>query len=119
MRSIEKELPGYTLLGYSQEGKAFEDALQGVRGLFVTAKEQPRLELLENLDGSHTLDQQLSQGQKMYHLAYLVGDIEKAMDYFCGNRAKVISPLKQSVYFKKRICFLVLPNMMMVELIEA
>lgn len=115
---IEKELPIYTVMGYKKEGKIFEDPEQGIRGLFLTAQDQPRLELLENLEGSHTLDKQLELGQKLYHMAYYVRDIEKAIDLLAKNRAKIISPPKNSTYFKKQICFLMMPNMMIVELIE-
>ena len=117
-KSIEKELPLYTLLGYEREGDFFEDPLQGICGLFLTAKDHPRLELLENLPGSHTLDTQLKANQKLYHTAYYVGDIEKAVEVCTRNRARVISPQKESVYFGKRICFLLLPNMGMIELLE-
>lgn len=119
VRQIEKELPFYTLMGYEAEGACFEDPEQGVRGLFLTARDQPRLELLENLPGSHTLDVQLKNNQKMYHMAYLVRNIEKAATVLSKNRAKIVSPMKESVYFGKRICFMMLPDMMMVELIEA
>ena len=118
-KSIEKELPLYTLLGYEMESDFFEDPLQGIRGRFLTADGHPRLELLENLPDSHTLDPQLEANQKLYHTAYYVGDIEKAVEVFTRNRAKVISPLKESVYFGKRICFLLLPTMAMIELLEA
>lgn len=117
-RSIEKELPVYLLMGYEKEGEAFEDPAQGIRGLFITAKDQPRLELLENLPDSHTLDKPLESGQKFYHTAYYVDDIEAALKMCQNNRAKIISPLKESVYFGKRICFLMLPNMQMIELLE-
>ena len=117
-KSIEKELPVYTLMGYEKEGEAFEDPAQGIRGLFITAKDQPRLELLENLPDSHTLDKPLENGQKFYHTAYYVDNIEAALEMYKNNRAKVISPLKESVYFGKRICFLMLPNMQMIELLE-
>lgn len=117
-RGILKELPQYLLLGYEKEGEVFEDPQQGIRGLFLTAPSQPRLELLENLEGSHTLDKQLEQGQKLYHAAYYVTHIEKAAEVLQRNRARIISPMKQSVYFGKRICFLMLSNMMMIELLE-
>ena len=117
-KGIEKELPVYTLMGYEKEGEAFEDPTQGIRGLFITAKDQPRLELLENLPDSHTLDKPLENGQKFYHTAYYVDNIEAALEMYKNNRAKVISPLKESVYFGKRICFLMLPNMQMIELLE-
>lgn len=116
-RSIEKELPVYTLMGYEEEGACFEDPGQGIRGLFLNGN--PRLELLENLDGSQTLDQPLKRGQKLYHTAYRVERIEKAVEIMTRNRAKIISPLKPSVYFGARICFLMLPNLSMIELIES
>ena len=117
-RGIEKELPLYLLLGYQREGKLFTDPEQGIRGLFLTAEGQPRLELLENLEDSKTLDKPLEHGQKLYHMAYLVENIEGAMKALAVNRAKVVAPLKHSVYFGARICFMMLPNMGMVELIE-
>ena len=117
-RGIEKEVPVYTLMGYKAEGAIFQDSNQGIRGFFLTAADQPRVELLENLTGSHTLDEPLERGLKIYHTAYLVSDIEKAVKVFQHNRGRVISPMKQSSYFGKRICFLMLPNMQMIELIE-
>ena len=117
-RGIEKELPTYLLLGYQREDEPFTDPAQGIRGLFLTSEGQPRLELLENLEGSKTLDKPLEHGQKLYHMAYLVGDIERAIEVLAANRAKVIAPLKYSAYFGARICFLMLPNMGLIELIE-
>ncbi len=117
-KNIQKELSIYTLMGYKKEDDFFEDEAQGIRGLFIVKEGHPRLELLENLQGSNTLDKQIENNQKLYHTAYYVDDIEKVIDLFLLNRAKMISPLKKSVYFKKRICFLMLPNMSMIELLE-
>ena len=118
-KSIMRELPTYTLLGYEKDGEIFEDEQQGIRGLFLTQSGHPRLELLENLDGSETISNFLKTNSKMYHRAYFVEDIENAVCVLTRNHAKIISPLKQSVYFKKRICFLILKNMEMVELLES
>lgn len=117
-KGIQKELPSYALLGYKQESPYFTDTNQGIKGIFLAAKNQPRLELLENLPGSNTLDPYIEKNLKMYHSAYLVEHIEKAVEVLINCRAKIISPLKESTYFGKRICFLVLPNLMMIELIE-
>ena len=118
-KGIEKEFPFYSLIGYEKEGASFIDPLQGIGGQFLVGAHLPRLELLENLPNAHTLDKQLEQRQKLYHMAYYVSDIERAIAIFQCNRAKIISPLKPSVYFGSRICFLMLPNMMMIELLEA
>lgn len=117
-KSIEKEIAFYTILGYSQESNIFEDESQGIKGVFISAKNQPKLELLENLPNSNTLDHYLNNNTKMYHSTYVVDNIEKAMEVLINCRAKIISPLKDSTYFGKRICFLMLPNMMMIELVE-
>ena len=115
---IEKDYLAYSLIGYTKEGEAFEDVQQGIRGLFLNAKNHPRIELLENLEGHTTLDKFIESSAKMYHSAYYVADIEKTIEVLMNARAKVASPLKKSVYFGKRICFLVLPNMIMIELME-
>jgi len=106
------------MLGYSRESKIFEDSLQGIKGLFIVAPNQPRLEILENLAGSATLDFWLKNKIKIYHFAYIVKDIEKVVEILNRNKIKMVSPLKLSSYFKKRICFLAMSNMFMIELIE-
>jgi RimJ/RimL family protein N-acetyltransferase len=115
---INKEFETYKMLGYAKESYVFEDELQGIKGLFITANGQPRLELLENLNGSHTLDYWINNKNKMYHFAYCVENIEKVIEIFKKNRFKIVSPLKTSVYFRKRICFLMSPNTYIIELIE-
>ena len=118
-KDIEKEFKSYAMLGYSKEDYFSGDINQGVKGLFIIANNQPRLELLQNLENSSTLNYWLKQGVKMYHFGYLVKDIEKVYEVFTTKlRAKVVSPMKESQYFGKRICFLVLNNMFMIELIE-
>lgn len=116
--SIKNEMSFYTLLGYKKENEYFEDPEQGIAGQFMIGDNMPRIELLENLPDSHTLDKFLDTQNKMYHVAYYVDDIEKAVSVFKKNKAIVLSPLKQSVYFKKRICFLMMRNMQMIELLE-
>lgn len=115
---IEKEYDALRILGYSKEGNSFIDEAQGIRGQFIIAEGQPRLELLENLDGYHTLDVWLNNNTKMYHIAYYAQDFDKSINEFMSNRAKIIAPAKLSVYFKSKICFLMLPDMFIIELIE-
>lgn len=49
---IRKEISVFSLFGYTKESEVFEDTEQGIRGQFIVAKNQPRLELLTNLEGS-------------------------------------------------------------------
>ena len=102
-----------------KRGDYFEDKLQGVKGLFINADNLPILELLENLENSNTLNYYINNNIKIYHTGYLVEDIEKTYEYLINNLgAKVISEMKISKYFKHRICFLMLKNRQMIELIE-
>ncbi|MDR2730219.1 MAG: VOC family protein [Treponema sp.] len=116
--NIEKEYNNLRLFGYCKEGVSFIDEAQGIKGQFIIADRQPRIELLENLENSKTLDVWLNSNTKMYHLAYHVEDFDSIVEYLTGNRAKISSPAKRSVYFGERICFLMMANMSMIELIE-
>lgn len=117
--SIEDEFKTHRLLGYAREGAKFVDTQQGIKGQFITAPGQPRLELLENLKDSNTLDNWLAKGVKIYHFAYMTDDIEEAIKVLNRNRIRIVSPLKESAYFSKRICFLMLSPGFLLELIEA
>lgn len=116
--NIEEEFNSYRFLGYVREDAKFEDQEQGIKGQFITAPGQPRLELLENMEGSTTLDVWLKNRVKIYHFAYKTAHIEKAISILNRNRIRIVAPLKTSVYFKKRICFLLLSPGFLIELIE-
>jgi hypothetical protein len=115
---IEREYHIFKLFGYQKEGNCFTDSLQGVKGQFIIAPLQPRIELLQNLEGSHTLDSWLNNKIKMYHCAYYVRNIDEVIGMLVPKRAKVVGEIKKSVYFDSRICFLVFSNMFMIEIIE-
>ncbi len=116
--SIEEEFKLYRFLGYEREGTQFEDHEQGIKGQFIIASGQPRIELLENLKDSGTLDTWLKNRVKMYHFAYKTANIEEAINILNRNRIRIVSPLKMSSYFKKRICFFMLSPGFLLELIE-
>lgn len=116
---IEAEFQKYRFLGYVREDAMFEDPEQGIRGQFITATGQPRLELLENLEGSSTLDVWLKDRIKMYHFAYKTTHIDQTLALLNQNRIRQVTTLKTSVYFKKRICFFMLSPGFLLELIEA
>ena len=46
-RNIEKELEVFSRLGYRKCSEIFEDEIQHMRGIFITAPNQPCLELIE------------------------------------------------------------------------
>lgn len=116
--SITSHLPHYLSLGYCPEGKIFEDSSQGIRGLFITKENAPRLELLENLPGSQTLNNWLSRSIKYYHSAYFVEDLEHTIAVFLNSGAKLVSNPTRSVFFETDIAFLMMPDLNLLELIQ-
>lgn len=102
-----------------KKGDYFEDEIQGVKGLFINSPIAATIELLENLPNSHTLDKYLNNNKEYYHIGYIVENMDKAYNFLIEIlNAKLISDLKISTYFKKRICFLILKNKEIIELIE-
>lgn len=117
-RSIEKEFNTFKSLGYVERDKVFEDPIQKIKGLFIEAKNQPCMELLEGLGEDNPLKNHILKGNKFYHIAYETKNIEEDLKDFIENkRAKVIVPITEATYFEK-ICFMVLPNTMIVELVQ-
>jgi hypothetical protein len=117
-RNIEKELKVFQNLGYTIRDEIFEDPIQKIKGLFIEAPGQPCMELLEGLNDDNPLKNHILKGNKFYHVAYETKNIEEDLKK-CVEimRAKVIVPITVATYFKK-ICFMVLPNMMIVELVQ-
>jgi methylmalonyl-CoA/ethylmalonyl-CoA epimerase len=117
--AIEDEAERFRPLGYRIDGAAFEDPVQGVRGMFLMGQ-SPRLELLQPLAGADggVLAPWLARGAKLYHLAYVADDLSVAIDRFRAQDAKLVVPPVPAVAFDGReIAFLMLRNGVLVELI--
>lgn len=117
--SIERARRPFEGLGYQQEGGFFTDRTQGVKGCFL-AGTGPRLELLENLEGSDTLDPWLNAGISMYHFAYEVKSLERGIEWARSRRGKlIVSPTPATAFAGRPICFLMLPNCLLLEFIQS
>ena len=89
-----------------------------MRGLFIEAKNQPCLELIEGVGEQNPVKSHVLKGNKFYHIAYETKNIEKDLENFVNNqKARVVVPITKAEYFEK-ICFMLLPNMMLVELVQ-
>jgi methylmalonyl-CoA/ethylmalonyl-CoA epimerase len=119
-RDIEAEAAQYALIGYERESDDFEDPVQGVRGRFLVGG-GPRIELLSALDGATVLEPWLRTSRRMiYHQAFEVPDIERAIGELRRARAKVVAGPVGAVAFGGRpIAFLLLTTMAMVEVIQS
>jgi methylmalonyl-CoA/ethylmalonyl-CoA epimerase len=119
-RDLDREEAAYAELGYKVEAPDFIDPVQGVRGRFL-AEGGPRLELLVALEGSQVLEPWLTTGtSRVYHEALETLDLKRTLDSMIDSGARVVVEPAPAVAFNGReICFLMLRNMALVELIEA
>ncbi len=116
-RNLDSEARRFAALGYIQEGVDFTDPIQGVSGRFLIGG-GPRLELLIPHSADGCLAPWLKTGAKLYHLAYVVSDFDGEITRLRNEGAKtVVQPVPAVAFEGRHITFLMLPNMMLVELI--
>ena len=117
-RRIARERRVWEAIGYSQEGEAFSDPIQQIAGIFL-AGPGPRLELLEPLPGSLVLHGWIERGVKIYHHAFEVASVPNSLDELLSLGARVVvEPVSAAAFGGRRISFVTLPSMNMIELIE-
>ena len=117
--SIARERSVFELLGYQQEGDDFSDPIQDVNGCFL-AGPGPRIELLENTQGSRTLTPWLDAGTKLYHMAFEVEtSLDDAVRSLQRERARVVvQPVPAVAFGGRYICFVMFRHGLLIELIE-
>jgi len=114
---LARETERLASLGYQPEGESFVDPIQGVRGIFL-AGQSPRLELLSPMATKGVLEPWIKSSAKLYHLAYETPDLPQALDELRQSGAKVVvEPVPGVAYGGRHIAFVMLPNMLLVELI--
>lgn len=117
-RDMEKEAEALRLVGYQLEGEYFTDPLQKIHGCFLVGP-GPRMELLAPLDESSPIVSWLKKDIKMYHQAYEVDAIDSSLAALTAHQAVVLSRPKPAIAFGgRKVAFLMLPNRLLVELIE-
>lgn len=118
-RSVDAELRVWLALGYEIEGEPFEDPIQKIRGVFVVGG-GPRLELLEPMGPGSPLEGFLARGVKLYHQAFEAAVFDTALSSLSEVGGKLVAGPAPAVAFGgRRIAFVMLPGMNLVEIIEA
>lgn len=118
-KDLEYEMKKFSYLGYEQESADFIDPIQGIKGRFITAENQPRLELLTNHGKKRTLAPWIKRGIKMYHMCYISPKFYESIIQMEKLGAKLIVEPVEAIAFKNsKIAFLMLPNRLLIELVE-
>ena len=117
--NLDAETRKLASLGYYIEADDFTDPIQGIHGRFLVGQ-VPRLELLVPIDKAEScLTPWLKSGTKMYHLAYETDAVEDAIEQLSTQRAKVVvHPVPAVAFDNRKIAFVMLPNMLLIELIS-
>jgi methylmalonyl-CoA/ethylmalonyl-CoA epimerase len=117
--NLDKETKHLISLGYQVEDNDFTDPIQGIHGRFLSGQ-FPRLELLVPATSEESvLTPYLNNKIKMYHLAYETSELEQSIQHLVSHRAKIIvKPIPAVAFQGRHIAFLMLPNMLLIELIN-
>ncbi|MEW9617720.1 VOC family protein [Shinella sp. S4-D37] len=117
-RDIEQEARSWLRLGYKKETEIFVDPTQRVRGQFLVGV-GPRLELLQSFSPNGTIAELAGRGIKIYHQAFETTKFEETVDSLRGQNCKLVEGPVPAVAFEgRRIAFLFMPNMGLIEIIE-
>ena len=117
-RNIEKEIQAFAVLGYDRDSEIITDPLQGIHCCFLKGPAL-RIELLAPADDTSPLIPWLDRGVKMYHQAFECESVTTAIAQLESHGAVVMSQQKHAKAFSGRnIAFLMLPNMLLIELIQ-
>lgn len=117
-RDLHKETRDLGLLGYVPETEEFIDPIQGIRGRFLLGP-GPRLELVAPLTDDGVLTPWLKNKTKLYHMGFTVEYLDEAISAFVRAHAKLVVPPVRAVGFTgERIAFLMLRNLLLIELIN-
>lgn len=118
-RDLESEAAAFAALGYVAERPDFYDPIQGVHGRFLVGN-GPRLEFLRNHAEVGVLTPWLRKGVRFYHLAYEAQDFDAAGTGLVAAGGKQVGSPQPAVAFDGRlICFYMLQNLSLIELISA
>jgi methylmalonyl-CoA/ethylmalonyl-CoA epimerase len=117
-RSFEAEQCRLEILGYQKESEDVHDPIQKVHVRFLVGG-GPRVELVRSDGTPGPLGPWLKSGAKIYHMAYLVDELADALEKAKQQGCKVlVSPVPAAAFGGRRISFVMMPNMLMVEFIE-
>jgi methylmalonyl-CoA/ethylmalonyl-CoA epimerase len=109
------------LFGFVPITKIVDDPVQKVSVVMLSCPETDSvpIELISPLSDDSPVSQILKGKTRLYHLCFLVEDIEETLQDFRSQGAIIISgPVQAELYEGKRIAFAYTPDKYVVELLE-
>lgn len=106
-------------LGLELTGQIVEDEIQRVRVAFARVGPDTFIELVEPIDADSPIGRMLKTGGGIYHMCYLVADIDAAIARVCAAGGRHISgPSPARAFEGRRIAWVYTPARTLVEFLE-
>ncbi len=122
VEDIESGIQRYkNLFGFVPVSEVVEDPIQKVSVVLLSNPESEGapIELIAPLTNDSPVTNILKGNVRLYHLCFLVENIEEALKNFRSNGAIIISgPVPAELFEGKRIAFVYSPDNYVVELLE-
>jgi methylmalonyl-CoA/ethylmalonyl-CoA epimerase len=122
VEDIEKGIQRYkAMFGFVPITEVVNDPVQKVSVVLLSGPDKGSvpLELIAPLTNDSPVSKILQGNMHLYHLCFLVNDIEEALKKFRSNGAIIISgPVPADLFKGKRIAFVYSPDKYVVELLE-
>lgn len=121
-RNIAKDATFFETFGYHPQSAERQDVQAGIRVQFLSAGNQPDLELVANLEKDGPVTSHLQARRKIFHFAYesddIIADAQKMIDEQNASFLVPITYTQDGSTNIKAWCYLMFRNMMIVELVE-
>lgn len=122
-KNITKDIPFFTTLGYTMKDSLRINTSANIKVQFMSAKGQPDIELVENLEkGEGPMTSHLQAKRKIFHFAYEVENIEEtAQELMEKHGGFYLVPVQRTDDTESEIeawCYLTFRNMMIIELVQ-
>lgn len=119
VKDIERTAKYYTATGW-QLGKVYTDTIQNTYIAFLTREGFPMIELVAPIDETSPICNTLKKvGNATYHVCYSVPDLNTAVVELRAQRfMPLFKPVEAVALDNKKICYLMHPDVGLVELVE-
>ena len=122
VEDIEAGIQRYkAMFGFVSVTEVVDDPVQKVSVVLLSGPEADSIpvELIAPLTDDSPVSKILQGNMRLYHLCFVVDDIEEALKNFRSNGAIIISgPVPADLFEGKRIAFVYTPDKYVVELLE-
>ena len=107
------------ILGLKLKTGIIIDELQNVKVAFAEVKDGTSIEFVQPLGPASPVSKIVERGGGIYHVCYVVDDIDRAVKHARAEGGLIISmPLPAKAFAGKRVAFIYMPDQSVVEFLE-